>query len=72
MKLRHFMWLMCLMAFGHIAGWAADGVKITITYNEGTVKVDQPKNSKKAKVFISNNSIYSFLLQYNAVVPVLP
>lgn len=50
MKVLRGMWLMCLMAFGHIAGWAADGVKITITYNEGTVKVDQPKNSKKINV----------------------
>ena len=50
MKVLRGMWLMCLMAFGSVAGWAADGVKITITYNEGTVKVDQPKNSKKINV----------------------
>ena len=32
MKVLRGMWLMCLMAFGTVAGWAADGVKVTITY----------------------------------------
>ena len=48
MKVLRGLWLMCLMAFGTVAGWAADGVKVTITYaKDGTVKVEQPKNNKK-------------------------
>lgn len=39
MKVIHGLWLMCLMAFGTTDGWAADGVKVTITYaKDGTVK----------------------------------